>query len=199
MHDRSQTDADYWDEQATTFDQAADHGLVDPHVREAWRQTLVPLLPQVARIVDLGCGTGSLSVLLAELGHRVVGVDFAPRMIAAASSKAAAPGVDATFLVRDAAEPGLAEGEYDVVLCRHVLWALSDAGEAITRWARLLAPDGRLLLVEGSWWSGAGLTAEQTRALVLQHRRQAEVIALDFPALWGGPIEDERYVVVSRF
>lgn len=191
-------DVEYWDDQAATFDEAADHGLVDPHVRDAWRQTLGPLLPQGARIADLGCGTGSLSVLLAELGHRVVGVDFAPRMVAAATSKAAAAGVEATFLVGDAAAPGLAEGEFDVVLCRHVLWAMPDPSAALAQWVRLLAPGGSLLLVEGNWWSGAGLTAEQTQTLLRQHRQQAEVTALDSPALWGGPIEDERYLVVSR-
>lgn len=192
------TDTEYWDDRAATFDDAADHGLVDPHVREAWRQTLEPLLPSTARIADLGCGTGSLSVLLAELGHRVVGVDFAPRMVAAATTKAAAAGVEATFLVGDAAAPGLAEGEFDVVLCRHVLWAMPDPSAAVAQWVRLLAPDGRLLLVEGNWWSGAGLTAGQTLALLLQHRQQAEVTVLDSPLLWGGPIEDERYLVVSR-
>jgi ubiquinone/menaquinone biosynthesis C-methylase UbiE len=192
------SDVEYWDGQAATFDQAADHGLLAPEVREAWRQVLEPLLPQAARVADLGCGTGSLSVLLAELGHRVVGVDFAPRMIALAGSKAAAADVDATFLVGDAAAPGLAEGEFDVVLCRHVLWAMPDPSGAIGRWVRLLAPGGRLLLVEGNWWSGTGLTAQETRALLLQHRREAQVTVLDSPALWGGPIEDERYVVVSR-
>ncbi len=192
------TGVEHWDEQARTFDEAADHGLVDPAVREAWRQTLEPLLPKGARVADLGCGTGSLSVLLAELGHRVVGLDFAPQMVAAATSKAAAAGVDVVFVVGDAGEPGLVEGGFDVVLCRHVLWAMSDPGEALARWVRLLAPGGRLLLVEGRWWSDAGLTAEQTRALVLEHRRAAEVVVLDAPALWGGPVEDERYLVVSR-
>jgi ubiquinone/menaquinone biosynthesis C-methylase UbiE len=115
-----------------------------------------------------------------------------------ARAAAATAGVEATFLVGNAAAPGLAEGELDVVLCRHVLWAMPDPSAAIAQWVRLLAPGGRLLLVEGSWWSGAGLTAEQTQALLLQHRRQAEVTVLDSPALWGGPIEDERYLVVSR-
>lgn len=61
----------YWDQQVATFDEEPDHGLADPPVRLAWSQLLRRLLPSPsADIIDLGCGTGSLSVLLAEQGRR---------------------------------------------------------------------------------------------------------------------------------
>jgi 2-polyprenyl-3-methyl-5-hydroxy-6-metoxy-1,4-benzoquinol methylase len=41
-------------------------------------------------VLDVGCGTGSLSALLAAAGHRVTGVDLAPRMIEQARAKLAA-------------------------------------------------------------------------------------------------------------
>jgi len=64
--------ADYWDDQADTFDEEADHGLRDPQVREAWRRLLLAHLPAApAAIADIGCGTGSLSVLLAGEGYAV--------------------------------------------------------------------------------------------------------------------------------
>ncbi len=70
--------AAYWDSQAATFDEQPDHGLRDPHVRAAWEQLLLPRLPPVpAMIADLGCGTGSLSVLPAAAGHTVAGLDLA--------------------------------------------------------------------------------------------------------------------------
>jgi hypothetical protein len=41
------TDAEeLWDDHADAFDDAADHGLRDPAVREAWRSLLTPLLPE---------------------------------------------------------------------------------------------------------------------------------------------------------
>jgi 2-polyprenyl-3-methyl-5-hydroxy-6-metoxy-1,4-benzoquinol methylase len=49
--------------------------------------------------LDVGCGTGELACDLARLGYRVVGVDFAPEMIALARTKAANEKVNAEFIV----------------------------------------------------------------------------------------------------
>lgn len=189
-----------WDAEAATFDDEPDHGLRDPAARAAWARLLGALLPPApARVADLGCGTGTLSLLLAQGGHRADGVDLSPRMVEAAVRKAADAGVEAatSFRVGDASVPPLDAGGYDVVLCRHVLWALPDPDAALSRWARLLAPGGRLLLVEGFWHTGAGLHASDVEALVLRHRAEAVVTPLDDPALWGGPTGDERFVVLS--
>ena len=73
----------YWDSQAVAFDDGPDHGLHDPSVRAAWTSLLSAVLPPApARVADLGCGTGTLSVLLAELSYDVSGVDLSPKMIA---------------------------------------------------------------------------------------------------------------------
>ncbi|WP_230209192.1 bifunctional 2-polyprenyl-6-hydroxyphenol methylase/3-demethylubiquinol 3-O-methyltransferase UbiG [Nostocoides sp. HKS02] len=136
-----------WDAEADAFDQSADHGLHDPAVRRMWRELLLGVLPQPpARIADLGCGTGTLSVLLAEAGYQVDGLDFSPRMIELAERKA--DGIAGVrFTQADAFDPSLPEATYDVVLCRHVLWAMPDPTVALTRWLRL---------VDTSWPAAAG-------------------------------------------
>ena len=189
--------SEVWDAEAATFDDEPDHGLRDPATRAAWRALLTAHLPELpARIADLGCGTGSLSALLAEAGYAVDGVDFSPEMVIRARDKAA--GLDGvTFAVADAADPLLEPGAYDVVLCRHVLWALPDQPAALARWVELLRPGGILLLVEGSWHTGAGLSAAETDALLRTAGRTPTTYRLDDPVLWGGPITDERYLVVS--
>jgi SAM-dependent methyltransferase len=104
---------------------------------------------------------------------------------------------DVVFVQGDAAEPPLVPGSYDVVLSRHVLWALPDPAAALARWTGLLRPGGRLVLVEGRWSTQAGLTAEETVDLVEATGRRAELRMLPEPVLWGREIDDERYVVVS--
>lgn len=190
---------EFWDQHAATFDQEPDHGLLDPQVRAAWAAVLLPLMPAgPASVTDLGCGTGSLSVLLAQAGHEVRGVDLSGRMVAAAQAKANAADVPAVFVQGDASQPPYAPGTCDVVLARHVLWALPDPAAALKVWAGLLKPGGLLVLIEGSWSTGAGLTAASCRALVLDVRQEADVTRLDDPALWGRSIDDERYLLVSR-
>lgn len=147
-------------------------------------------------MADLGCGTGSLSVLLAEAGHDVHGLDLSSQMVEAARAKAS--GMSASFTNGDAAHPPYSKASFDVVLARHVLWALPDPAAALREWVSLLKPDGVLVLVEGRWSTGAGLTAAQTRSLVLGMRTEAVVTPLTSEDLWGRPIEDERYLLVSR-
>jgi ubiquinone/menaquinone biosynthesis C-methylase UbiE len=192
-------DAAYWDSQAATFDDGADHGLRDARVAEAWRRLLLAHLPSApAAIADLGCGTGSLSVLLAAEGYAVTGLDFAPKMIRAARAKARKAGVTARFVLSDAATPALPPASFDVVLARHVLWAMPDKVRALGEWLRLLVPNGHLVLIEGRWTARAGLTATEAGRAVLRHRSDATITSLDDPALWGGPVADERYLLVSR-
>ena len=194
----SSQDSDQWDAEAVLFDEEADHGLHDPLVRDAWRSLLIGLVPPApTRIADLGCGTGTLALLLAEEGHDVDGVDFSPEMVRRAHAKAGSFG-GCSFVVADAADPPLAQGEYDVVLCRHVLWALPDPAGALDRWAALLKPDGRLVLVEGCWSTGAGLRSTDTVALVADAGFEPTLRQLADPAYWGRRIDDERYVVLGR-
>jgi SAM-dependent methyltransferase len=193
----SRDDIALWDAEAEAFDEAADHGLRDPAVRAAWRSLLVSLVPAPpARVADLGCGTGTLSLLLADEGHAVDGVDFSPAMVTRARAKGEGRR-DVRFVVGDAAAPALDRAAYDVVLCRHVLWALPDPAAALRRWVDLLAPGGRLVLVEGRWFNGAGLSAAETVRLVEATGRPAELTLLSEPVYWGREITDERYVVRS--
>ena len=186
-----------WDSEADAFDEPADHGLCDPAVREAWRELLLDRLPEPpARIADLGCGTGTLSVLLGEAGYEVDGVDFSPRMVELAERKAEGR-AGLRFVQADAFDPPLPELSYDVVLCRHVLWAMPDPAVALARWKRLLTPTGRLVLVEGHWSNGVGLSAEQTVQLVEDAGRAASLTRLNDPSYWGRTITDDRYVVTS--
>jgi SAM-dependent methyltransferase len=188
-----------WDAQAASFDDEPDHGLRDPEVRRAWAERLYGWLPgHPADVLDLGCGTGSLSLLAAERGHRVTGVDRSPNMVDLARAKLA--GRDAVFLVGDAAEPPVGEERFDVVLVRHVLWALPDPGRALRHWRELLRPGGRLVLIEGVWGtvSPVGIPADRLATLLAPLTGKVSVDRLsDDALLWAKEVDDERYAVVA--
>ncbi|QRX91481.1 MULTISPECIES: class I SAM-dependent methyltransferase [Streptomyces] len=192
--------AAYWQAAAATYDDEPDHGLGDPAVRAAWAARLRAWLPAApGDVLDLGCGTGSLALLATEQGHRVTGVDRSPAMLARARTKLA--GRPATFVVGDAAQPPVGERRFDAVLVRHVLWALPDPSAALRHWAALLAPGGRLVLVEGRWGESApmGLAAAELTALTAPLASRTELIPLsDDPTLWGREVSDERYAVVAH-
>lgn len=183
-----------WDAEAESFDDEPDHGLADDRTRAAWRDLLLGVLPATpARIADLGCGTGTLARLLVDDGFAVDGLDFSPAMIERARAKV--PG--AQFVVGDASDPALTAGSYDAVLCRHVLWALPEPATAFARWVHLLKPDGVVVLVEGRWHTGGGLTADEAERIVRTVRTSAKVQHLTDSVYWGKEITDERYLLVS--
>jgi SAM-dependent methyltransferase len=205
--------AAFWDAAADSFDEHADHGLRDPHIRDAWAARLAAWLPTTpADVLDLGCGTGSLSLLTAQQGHRVVGVDLSPNMVEHARRKLALAGLDAHFLVEDAAAPPPLGHDVDVVLARHLLWTLPDPTTALQRWIALTRPGGRLVLIEGRWnTSGDGTYVEDSQSLPWTGGVSAQTLAgtlkplvtdlriepLTDPDLWGRTIDDERYAMIA--
>jgi SAM-dependent methyltransferase len=198
--------ADYWTAAADTFDAEPDHGLADPVVRTAWAARLHGWIPNPgADILDVGCGTGSLTLLLAEHGHHVTGVDLSPGMVACARRKLAVAGQQAPILVGDAADPPVGDRRFDVVLARHLVWALPDPMAALRRWVWLLRPGGHVVLIEGRWgtsesgpgWS-TGVRATELVAAIGPLVARAHVEHLTDPALWGREIHDERYVLLAH-
>ncbi|MEZ3182038.1 class I SAM-dependent methyltransferase [Streptomyces pimonensis] len=197
--DGSGTEGVDWDVEAAAFDEEPDHGLRDPQVRAAWAARLRAWLPgRPGDVLDLGCGTGSPSLLAEERGHRVTGVDRSPAMVTLARRKLA--GRDAVFLVGDATAPPVGEERYDAVLVRHVLWTLPEPGRALRHWRDLLRPGGRLVLVEGVWGTASpvGIPADRLTALLapLGGRVDVERLSED-TAPWGRGVDDERYAVVA--
>jgi 2-polyprenyl-3-methyl-5-hydroxy-6-metoxy-1,4-benzoquinol methylase len=107
-----------------------------------------------ARVLDVGCGVGRWSSMLAMRGARVTGVDLSPTMISEAQRRAEANGVGdrCRFLVQDLARLDAGE-QFDLVLGVTVLQHILDGAalrEAIRRMTAHLAPEGRMVLLEAA-------------------------------------------------
>jgi 2-polyprenyl-3-methyl-5-hydroxy-6-metoxy-1,4-benzoquinol methylase len=80
---------DWWDDDALAYDATPGHSLSDPVEAAAWRAALALLLPPAPlRVLDVGAGTGSMSLLAAELGHEVTALDLSASMLHRAKEKA---------------------------------------------------------------------------------------------------------------
>jgi ArsR family transcriptional regulator len=124
-----------------------DHLREEMFGRNFGLQALVALLPSNWVVGDLGCGTGALLSTLAQSVERVIGVDSSDEMLAAARARTA--DLDNVELRR-----GTLEGlpidatTLDAATMMLVLHHLPSPGVAIAEAARVLAPGGRLLIVD---------------------------------------------------
>jgi SAM-dependent methyltransferase len=125
------------------------------------------------RVLDVGCGTGNAALLAAERGARVIGVDPAARLLDVARAEAVARGLDAEFAEGDAASLPVADGEADLALSVFGVIFAPDPEVAAAEMARVLKPDGRIVI---SAWIPDGAISTVNRL-----SRQAVAQALELP------------------
>jgi ubiquinone/menaquinone biosynthesis C-methylase UbiE len=92
--------------------------------------------------LDAACGTGRHSVYLASLGHKVIGVDTSPEMLAIARDRCH----DAEFFEADLHRLPLAENSVDLVVCAIALSHVPDLAPAFGELVRVLRPGGHLVV-----------------------------------------------------
>ena len=158
--------AEYWEERARRFAVEGDglaavcsYGMprfYNRLIQFCQRRALEPWLKAApgTRALDIGCGIGRWSRLLASRGASVTGVDLSPTMIAEAERRAAASGLASRcrFLVQDSAALEVG-GSFDLILCVTVLQHILDVDAlrcALRRMALHLSPQGRVVILEAA-------------------------------------------------
>jgi ubiquinone/menaquinone biosynthesis C-methylase UbiE len=115
--------------------------LAEPLVRR-----MRPYLPEgQVRILEVGCGTGGISVYLASQGYRVSAVDreqYDPEALRATRDYSRAQGIALNVYLADAAELPFATGTFEAVVCSNVVEHLDDPQAALAEMHRVLVPGG---------------------------------------------------------
>ena len=148
---RSAADSAHFDAFPDLFDRFT--GIWDG-ISGSFDDWILSNLPEhVDRAVDLGCGAGRHSVLLADHAEHVLAVDVADRMLDIARTERARPNVD--YQHRGVQDVTAEEGPFGVVLSVHALHHVGDPGVVLPHVRSLLAPGGRLVVADiidpGGW------------------------------------------------
>jgi 2-polyprenyl-3-methyl-5-hydroxy-6-metoxy-1,4-benzoquinol methylase len=132
----------FWEMGAKNMDRYADNeGLKKFNTRR--KENLEKYLPGSDRILDYGCGNGTIAITCAGMVQEIQGIDYAAGMIEAAQRKAAEAKVEnARFMQATIFDPWLEEGSYDAVLAWGILHLVDDRDLVVTRIRELLKPGG---------------------------------------------------------
>ena len=137
---------DYWTKRTPKFCELRKEEMQSEKMFQ-WKEEICRHLPSQhgLKILDIGCGAGFFSILLAKLGHEVTGIDLTKTMIVEAASLAKEEKTSVRFLIMDAEKLDFPDGTFDVIVSRNVTWNLPHPEQAYGEWLRVLKKGGILL------------------------------------------------------
>ncbi len=150
--ERKERIVNYWEKRSDSF-LVQKRQELHSAMAERWMKEIRGQLPEgkKLRILDVGCGAGFFSILLAKEGHQVTGIDLTPDMIKNARLLAEEEKVSCEFQVMDAENPEFQEETFDVVISRNLTWTLPHVQHAYQEWIRVLKKGGILLNFDANY------------------------------------------------
>lgn len=152
--ERKERITNYWTKRSDSFMKQR-RAELHSDMADKWMKELDVFLSKLPKdklkILDVGCGAGFFSILLAKMGHEVTGIDLTPDMIVHSRELAEEEGVSCAFEVMDAENPDFPDETFDVVVSRNLTWTLPDAAGGYREWLRVLKPGGILINADANY------------------------------------------------
>ena len=119
----------YWEDGKPYNDYVIDE--LKDNRKEMWKEHIKSHFPKgcIMNVLDIGCGPGFLSCILAEEGHKVIEVDRSANMLKYACQNADILGVKPEFLEMDANAIKFEDDTFDLIISRNVTWTFDDPVE----------------------------------------------------------------------
>ncbi len=138
----------WWDNAHQDYDQVQAHGVHSEQEKEMWRNTVTQILGigEELKILDIGTGTGFLALLLAEIGHDVIGADWSKSKLEKAKQKIKNTNIPIKFVMEDAEKLSFKDNLFDAVISRHLIWTLANPEAAFKEWTRVTKHGGKVMV-----------------------------------------------------
>ena len=135
-----------WDTFAYRYDHSH-HGHMSENEHAQWRRHLAQHIGEEKRqkVLDVGAGTGFLTLKIAALGYDCRGLDFSNGMMEIGRTHTFEQGLDIEFMQGNIESLPMLDNSLDVITNRSLLWTLVDPKKAFEEWLRVLKPGGKLL------------------------------------------------------
>lgn len=146
LADRAAAAARWFEAHAVEWDAIRSLHVAESEVEAAMRRALE--VAPVGRLVDIGTGTGRMLELFGERAVSAIGIDRSPEMLRVARAKLTSALPSAELRQGDMYALPLGDGTADCVILHQVLHFAQQPAAAIAEGARLLAPGGRMLIVD---------------------------------------------------
>lgn len=167
---------------------------------EPWLRAVLPAAGQTA--IDLACGAGRHSILLAERYAHVLAIDISAQMIDLAKERRAAANID--YRQGDLLD---IDGQFDLVFCSAALHDLDDLDQALAHIRSLVAPGGTALIADvvdrhepqRRWWYRAVALFHLPIDLLRRPRAALELYRLASDPAWVEHLATDRYVTRAEF
>lgn len=171
---------DYWTNRAQGYSKVNQDEL-NGEQKEKWLKVLTEKFPDrdpsSVEVLDIGCGPGFFSIILAEAGYRVTAVDYTEEMIKEAIKNAGVLAERILWKRMDAQNLEFLSEQFDVTVSRNLTWNLGDPRKAYGEWRRVLKPGGIMLNFDANWYGH--LFDKDKRRQYQQDRQQVEQMEVE--------------------
>ena len=190
----------YWDKRADSFRKQRDTDMKNGQY-QVWEEELERRLPRETglRILDVGCGCGFFSLILAGRGHRVTGIDLTANMVEQGRHLAEKYGIPVDLRQMDAEHLAFPAESFDAVISRNLTWTLPHPDEAYRQWLRVLKKGGILLNYDAEYaryHQAHGLDGEKAHGMLSagQKAECLDIYRMLEVSRWKRPQWDVRFL-----
>ena len=167
---------EFWNRRSQHYDEQSGAAYADAYRKTAER--IRPYLTPNDRVLDFACGTGLVTLPVAQMAAEVCAIDISDEMVRHLKKKIAEQGVgNVSASCMDLFDESLRPGSFDAVVACNVLLYLENRAEVLARIHELLRPEGMLLSATDCL--GERLTREGVRKWWRSHTGKMPYVSFD--------------------